>query len=518
MSDTNGTSLMQQRAQKAVRRFLKSVVVIDNEAEMGKEKAEDIHTIDIDTLSMAFSRNGLSCSVYSPKAETEEEKKLSSKLIRQNDVAIVDWQLGINGDRSRLCKETLKEALTLDEAEGNPPRLIVIYTGDTVDDHMPRDLQHALKGLDLDIIDNDDGEIGLTGKNLRIIFRMKKNPKDVFDESDLIISPDKLPEIVQKEYIKIANGILSIAALNAVSALRDKTNLLLSTFRKELDPSFILHSILVPHLDDSKDFLVNLLVEECGVILESDPEIRSCVDPEVLCEWLQKCNSSLYKHPDNNTEVPKDLIIGRIRGEKSEKDIEIFVGGKTETHKIYGRTEPERKNLLGFTRLCSLKRESECKYRALADDWVPELTQGSIVMDTENHYYLCVIPRCDSVRLKDKPAKFPFIKLRKLSGKHAQDAHLALINAGGEKCFAFLDRINWRELEMFTFSAEDQDAIKARKEEKKYYFVTSDGTRLEWIADLKENLATKLISDLAPGLSRIGIDEFEWQRRNRGIR
>lgn len=515
MPDPVEVSLMKKRASQAVSRFLKSVVVIDNEAEMGKEKTKGDHVIDIDTLSVAFSLKGLSCSVYSPKAETEEETKISSLLIRQNDVAVVDWQLGQGTDKTKLCKDALKDALTLDKKEGNPPRLIVIYTVENLDDEMAKSLLRELSGLDLRLIDDEGDEVGIKGKNVRIIFRGKKKANEDGFLPKHVVPAELLPNIIPDEYVKLVDGILPIVTLNAVAALRGNMNRLLGTFRKDLDPAYVLHTILVPHIEDSREYLIKLIIEECGVILESDPGLQSCADSDLLCEWIKNSDPLPFKHPTNHAEISKDILIDRLKGTSTIEQVEQSVSKKA--HRMYGKENPERDNLLEFMRLSSLKRELSSKQRTNKKDWVPELTQGTVIKDPSKNFWLCLIPRCDSVRLNGDVANFPFIPLTKLPDTDAHAAHLCLLDNADCICFQLLDNINWRKIKMIPFHSSNGNSVRAENDKGRYIFkeASAYNTKYEWIADLKDAFITKIVADLAPGLSRIGIEEFEWQRRNR---
>ena len=176
-----------------------------------------------------------------------------------------------------------------------------------------------------------------------------------------------------------------------------------------------------------------------------------------------------------------------------------------------------------FSRLASLKRES-FGTRNLPEEWLPKLSQGSIIREIyddgtlSDEFLFCIQPRCDSVRIKEKKP-FPFLMMT--TKKTPADTKMLLV----VKCRKLPTSIPvniklWlypfpHRQEMLTFDpdASSGDYIEAVRENEIWIF-ESNGKRYEWIADMKDFLAQKVCDQLSGRQCSVGIDEYEWLRRN----
>src|ERR1039458_8982435 len=70
--------------------------------------------------------------------------------------------------------------------------------------------------------------------------------------------------------------------------------------------------------------------------------------------------------------------------------------------------------------------------------------------------------------------------------------------------------------EMFTFASASarQDFVLATGDADSYVFADFEGNRFEWLADLKDLTAQWAVSQLGARISSVGIDPFEWLRRD----
>ena len=46
------------------------------------------------------------------------------------------------------------------------------------------------------------------------------------------------------------------------------------------------------------------------------------------------------------------------------------------------------------------------------------------------------------------------------------------------------------------------------------YFADTEGQTFTWLCDLRDPIAQRFVQRIAASLSRIALDEFEWQRRH----
>jgi hypothetical protein len=130
-------------------------------------------------------------------------------------------------------------------------------------------------------------------------------------------------------------------------------------------------------------------------------------------------------------------------------------------------------------------------------------------------YWLCLQPRCDCVRIRDK-RDFVFIPLKKLNTM-GNNAIFHIIVEDEDSEFSKLKLINQNyetvKLE-FTSNGSPEEIIKAFEKEGNFYFKTSDSTlKFRWIAELKDDQAQRIANNFAAQISRVGLDESEWLRR-----
>ena len=59
---------------------------------------------------------------------------------------------------------------------------------------------------------------------------------------------------------------------------------------------------------------------------------------------------------------------------------------------------------------------------------------------------------------------------------------------------------------------EGATIIQASKQEDKYVFYSSYGETCEWVVDLKEMQAQRIVNNYCAQLSRVGLNESEWLR------
>ena len=94
-----------------------------------------------------FSKESIACAIYRPKGDSDPVD-ICTSLVRQSDVAIIDWQLAVEGDKSEPCRRIIKEVLENDKSEGNPLRLIVVYTGESLTDSLVNELKRDLEAFE----------------------------------------------------------------------------------------------------------------------------------------------------------------------------------------------------------------------------------------------------------------------------------------------------------------------------------------------------------------------------------
>lgn len=98
---------------------------------------ESRKVLDIRKISDTFSYHGMACAFVLPEDSDENEQAIKERVVRAAktaDILVLDWQLRPRS--SRLTLELLREIAESDYSENGRMRLICIYTGEALDDHI----------------------------------------------------------------------------------------------------------------------------------------------------------------------------------------------------------------------------------------------------------------------------------------------------------------------------------------------------------------------------------------------
>ncbi|MFC1583867.1 hypothetical protein ACFL4U_04195, partial [Candidatus Neomarinimicrobiota bacterium] len=142
-------------------------------------------------------------------------------------------------------------------------------------------------------------------------------------------------------------------------------------------------------------------------------------------------------------------------------------------------------------------------------EFTPALSLGTIVQTTSN-YLVCILPYCDSERIEAE-RDFPFLKLQQ------RDPN----KGGGEICFVtgddvklFRAMLSPYEMEIHRFPADSQEnRVLAIQNNSEWIFRDTGGNEYRWIGVLKRACSQRIANEFGGKISRVGLNESEWQRR-----
>ena len=105
------------------------------------------------------------------------------------------------------------------------------------------------------------------------------------------------------------------------------------------------------------------------------------------------------------------------------------------------------------------------------------MVQGTVISVNNSEYLICIRPSCDCVRLKKKES-FCFLKLNKNPTKESK-----------------------------------LEYVKAELKNNQYYFTDINKNDFKWVGELKTIFTQRIIQKIATDVSRLGVDDSEWLRR-----
>jgi hypothetical protein len=146
------------------------------------------------------------------------------------------------------------------------------------------------------------------------------------------------------------------------------------------------------------------------------------------------------------------------------------------------------------------------------EDIAPKLTLGTVIHDA-SEYLLCLMPRCDSVRVPAEGRNFLFVRLVKAPPS------VDLIVEDDDKVVDLgvsrhpYDTVIYRLIP----GAADKPvtARKGRYGTWEFAEQLSDGSvrRLRWVADLKPQIAQAIANEYASQVCRVGAAKSQWLHR-----
>lgn len=339
--------------QDCVRKFLKTVVVFDDQAYAGSQKSSNAnmgdmqlqapasvdsafatnsadqisnpqvaaaqakdsnsvsssaaetsaHDLDGKMLVRNFAQVGIACSVIEPD-EAGGEAELINQITRMSlraDVLILDWSL--KKGFPELTSSAIKEIFECDDKAGERLRLIVIYTAENTATVSERLVE---KITDLEIEENLPAT--LRRKHAMIVILNKTTPTNAG------IDTDALPEAIVKAHARLTAGLLPSAALNAIAAIRDNTHHLLGQFPNTLDAAYITHRCLIPHPEDAEKYFIELFTDALKNIIMHE-NARETISIAKCENWVKAHNASLQ----NKDESKLNDILGALKNPSNDK-------------------------------------------------------------------------------------------------------------------------------------------------------------------------------------------------------
>ena len=397
--------------------------------------------------------------------------------------------------------------------------MIIFYTGE------PNigAISEKIKEKHCDNFNKIDDGFAFSQGHLRIVIFAKDGAKVPGEYSDRVISIEDLSGRVIDEFAKITAGLVSNVALRSLAVLRDNTHRIMGRLGPEMDPPYLAHRALLPNPGDAMNHVVDIIASEFHSLLDTY-EVGEKANLRFIKAWIDMKNGerssfevevgkddiksvdSAVIYELQNVGIEKSNWFGRLSNKKQENIYKTL----TQTFCAEGADATELDHR--FAILTSLKN------RYGRSEHKPILTLGTIIKSESSgssnesgKFWLCVQPRCDSVRIRGA-RNFFFLPLEVVDG----DTKFDLVLEDKENKFKKL-RIHYKIYESANFEfvpdGSEEQVIRAKEENKKFVFYTTDKTRFEWVSELKSEHAQRIANDFAAKLSRVGLDESEWLRR-----
>ena len=552
MTGADAPGGFRSRSREALESFLQSVVVLDDRPEMPSSSELDDIALSVPitdpdypptaapiapvakpdpaggplnaaAVIAGFAEIGSVCAVLSA-TRSPEFRARAVGAARRADIVVLDWT--IEGSVGDEALSIMREILESDD-QGQRLRLVAIYT----------------QGLDLnEVRDRVEDTIAPfhEGHTLeRDGFRLSKGPLHIVvlaKEGGVTVSPElgiptatdgELANRLVEEFALMTGGLLWNAAIAGIASVRDNAHRILAKFEKGLDPAYLGHRLMLPHPPDAQEHVDTALGAEIASVIE-EHRPGSQANIEAIVSWLTLREAEgfplsepfSFQESKGAAEAWSELLLRGIDAPEA-----ILPRGVKKPALKKRVTEP-------FTRDRDAAARSNRRFAALLSlktrypGRVPRLTSGTVVRTEgsgDNRYFLCLQPKCDSVRI-DTPTGFPLVPLIPLKaadvGSKGEDLRLVL-EPEPDLWEHFGIKTKPSDLTMCFFdpnSTPPGEVLASKEPGDRFCFVDVDGQQYWWIAEMKDEHALKVADEVASALARPGLNDSEWLRLARGPR
>ena len=455
------------------------------------------HSLDTKAIIDSFATLGVICGVIGPSDAAMD-------AIRQADVVVLDWRLKV--DDPEYALKLLREILT-GETDRNALRLVAFYTGEAELVAIQDAIVAGLTQVGLEPQVSEEGTV-IYGHG-RIVLYAKPSVNVPLALRARKVAEHELPHRLVDDFSRMTIGLLPSIALVSLTAVRECAHMVLGRFRAELDPAFLAHRACLPNPDDAERQMVNHVAEELRSLMDYAVADQSPAGEDAITGWIH----------GRAGDPPQAFEFGGKRLTR-EQTVALAKGGLT-NHDVLGKNEFECLSA-GFARGSVQELDERLAWiitsRTVFNAPLPTLWLGTVVarrsQGNENGrcpHLICLRPRCDSVRLKDKTS-FAFLPLGE--PRQGQEQLIVRFNDSYGRRGIALDASGWK---IHEFKPDhERNAVVARKEDSRqiFVFIDADGNEYEWLGELKAEFAQRIAQTFAGTLSRVAVDDSEWLRRS----
>lgn len=523
-----------EKSREIANDFLQSIVFIDDKAYSGVTEDDPNHDFDAQKVSMSFAKEKKVCGVYQPKSKEDIENFKS--IAKKADVVILDWKIILSEDavydpnddddddpRGIYTLDILKDIFLDISKNKESLKLIVVYTGETDLNGITNQIFEELHKIKSDLIAES---CIVSSSNIKVLIRAKSSVEDnevdnKFNHiglNDKIVKYKNLPKFILDEFTTMTSGLLSNFALLSLTTLRQNSSKLLGLFNKDLDSAYLGHKSVLPNQNDSELLLIELFASSLIDILKYK-NIDNLIQAELIDSYIDTIPDLNLGKFVRNKNLLNELLSSKIED----------VNTRFETLLPDSLTKKEK---LGFpkdsTKLFIDKNEADHIFKInkefarlthhknifLPSTTLPKLNLGTIIRSIQNdqQYYVCIQQRCDSVRItRGSERKFLFIPLNVVI-----DKPFNILTTEGIKLKVESKSFSLRTIKFI--SENSNGVVEALNQGGKFIFnqkyrdVTDE--QFEWVLDLKDLHAQRIVAEYASTLSRVGLDESEWLRNS----
>lgn len=556
MTSDNVSSLFLSQSLGVVGSFVKTAVVVDDLAVM--EPAEDETTdetssvrltppsfsgagetealasglevdsseprgVRLDAIAVinGFADIGAVCAVLNP-SPGEDFRDRTVKAASCADIVILDWKIHDSSGEKAL--DVVRAIL---RGDGDRLRLIAIYTGEPNLNAVFEQVKAVVAEFDgSDALVEKDG-LRVTKGPANVVVLAKQGTLGALhpEFQTLEVGENELAARLLLEFTLMVSSLIRNAAIAGIAAIRDNAHRILAKFDGNLDPAYLGHRLMLPYPPDAEDHLVDALGSEVLALLK-ERQPGGAAGADIIGAWLELRKENGLEFAEeftfpgelNVVDGWQDLLLLGIDGRGAVLPLNTSQATlRTKATTVFSKdTNTATCSDRSFAALLNLKTQYAGQ--------TPRLTMGTLLCIREmnnNQYFLCLQPKCDSVRLEEETG-YPFIPLVPLRDTELQGGKKPLrlvVEVGEGQWKDFGITLKPSDLKVCVFRPGPNppgEVLAVEQEAGAYYFCDITGSKFWWIAEVKDEHALGMANELANALARPGPNNAEWLRRASG--
>lgn len=465
--------------------------------------------LNVDVVVNAFADMGLVCSVLNPAPFDDARESLGNPFPRRitkaavrADIVVLDWK--IRDSSGEITLDILRQILS-DDCSSRRLRLIAIYTGEPNLCEIAESVKKTIQEFYMENELESEHLSRLSKGPIRIVTLAKEgtisshSPSSGFSE----VTEVQLANTLVEEFVSMTSGLLPNVALAGIGTIRNKAHSILERFTQELDPAYLGHRLLLPYPPDAEGHLVEALASEIlSVLQEGRPGAQASI--EAIGKRLRDTRQMKWR----------DIL------QYGLDDPSVVLPHKKDTHNCYGKKEIIKCGTGFFTderEILDRRFAALLNLKSRYSQRMPRLTLGTILYEIGNdsrHYFLCLQPKCDSIRLTCASG-FPMLPLRQVQPGKSCDIIVEREKDQWED-FKITTKPSKLFIPRFAPGRNPPGEVLAKGESGGFYFEDVGGVKYWWAAEMKDEHAFRFAGQVASVLARPGPNDAEWLRRRSG--
>ena len=452
-------------------------------------------------LVSAFLAEGVVCSVVEPSAESSDIVGMAQRGARIADLLILDWLLFGN------ASATVDAIRGISEQNKSRLRAIVVFTG-------AHSLSDVAGRLVEDVGFEGDDFVLRRGNTVVLVFG-KPGPPLTGGEDRRQPSSDyrDLPRMIRDDLEMVFKGLMPEFAFRGINTLRESAPRILATFNSDLDAAALVHRALLPEPADAGPQFVRLLASDLEQALH-DKRVGEIWDPESVRTYVEHTPSSgspaqLAQKLRSNQDVRNQGLLEDVESADGLKLVrETIINGLSGVGMGDSAVQRAVSDLAVAVGDAAANESLAVLMSSTSlGETPPRLELGVVLRSADGHYWLCIQPLCDSVRLEEVRA-YPMLPLTLNPPRPA-----AMIRSPEGDTIPVGFESSPHRLAMPEFSPTHERAVIADGDPSNWHFTSEDGAQYRAITRLRPEVAAQAAHGLATAASRSGADVSEWMRR-----